>query len=190
VTAPEAKRPKTKSRTSRLLRALLFPGGVLVLYLVLFAAAPAQAARALRAGVQVLKQVALPLGIAFTVMFLLNFLVKPAHIVGLLGAGAGVKGLLLSTLAGIASMGPIYAWYPLLKDLRMKGASDFHLANFLSNRAVKPFLLLVMVFYFGWTFTVTLNVLIVAGALLTGVIVSAVCARPAKEEAREPATRR
>jgi len=69
-------------------------------------------------------------------------------------------------------MGPVYAWYPLLKGLRKRGISDFHLANFLSNRAIKPFLFPVMVFYFGWTFTLILNILLLMDSLLTAKIVS------------------
>ena len=34
--------------------------------------------------------------------------------------GTTIKGKLLSALAGIISAGPIYAWYPMLKDLREK----------------------------------------------------------------------
>jgi uncharacterized membrane protein YraQ (UPF0718 family) len=160
------------SSGSRLLRIICFPAGVLVAYAVLLVAAPDRAAGALRASGRILLRVAFPLSLAFAVMFLLNFFIKPAHVSRLLGRGAGAKGLILSTIAGIVSMGPIYAWYPLLRDLREKGASKFHLANFLSNRAVKPFLLPVMVFYFGWGFVLVLNVLIIVGAWLTALAVA------------------
>ena len=46
--------------------------------------------------------------------------------------------------AGIISTGPIYAWYPLLKDFKEKRAGGSVIA-ILYNRAVKPFLLLVMI---------------------------------------------
>jgi hypothetical protein len=49
-------------------------------------------------------------------------------------------------------MGPIYAWYPLLKELREKGAANSLIAIFLGNRAVKPFLLPIMISYFGWVY--------------------------------------
>jgi len=49
----------------------------------------------------------------------------------------------------VISMGPIYAWYPLLKELRGKGATNSFIAVFLGNRAVKPFLLPIMISYFG-----------------------------------------
>jgi len=39
-----------------------------------------------------------------------------------------------------------------LKELRKKGAADSLIAVFLGNRAVKPFLLPIMISYFGWVY--------------------------------------
>jgi len=163
----------TKKRAGgRFFRTWGIPLCVIVVYTILIGAASDRAIIALRTSWHVLLQVILPLIIAFVMMFLLNLFLKPQHISRFLGKGAGIKGVILSTSAGILSMGTIYAWYPLLKTLQEKGASDFHLANFLSNRAIKPFLLPLMVFYFGWVFTVVLFVLSVFGGLLIACIVS------------------
>jgi uncharacterized membrane protein YraQ (UPF0718 family) len=169
----------------RLARAWAFLVLMIGLYGVLLAAVPNRALAALGASGRVLLQVALPLCVAFIVMFLLNLLVKPARVSRLAGRGAGIKGVLLSTAAGILSMGPTYAWYPLLGSLREKGASDFHLANFLSNRAVKPFLLPLMVFYFGWAFTLALTVLTILGALAVAAVVGLLAggSRPCRSDA-------
>jgi uncharacterized membrane protein YraQ (UPF0718 family) len=158
----------------RLARVWAFPALVAAVYGALAMTTPNRALAALAASGRVLLQLALPLCVAFVVMFLLDLLVKPVHISRLAGRGAGIRGVILSTAAGVLSMGPIYAWYPLLKGLREKGASDFHLANFLSNRAVKPFLLPLMVFYFGWVFTLALTVLTISGALLVAAVVGLV----------------
>jgi uncharacterized membrane protein YraQ (UPF0718 family) len=120
----------------------------------------------------ILLQIAVPLFIAFVIMVTLNSLSGNEKISLSIGRRQGIKGIAFSSLAGILSMGPVYAWYPLLKDLREKDFSDFHLANFLSNRAIKPFLFPVMVFYFGWIYTLILNMLILAGSLLSAKIVS------------------
>jgi len=149
----------------------LFLLAVGAVYGGLFLFAPQDALRAVNTSGNVLVRLILPLSGAFTALFLTNLFVKPAHITRLLGKGAGLGGILLSTLAGIFSMGPIYTWYPLLEELRRQGASDFHIANFLSNRAVKPYLLPLMVFYFGWAYSLVLNVLIVIGAICIGWIV-------------------
>lgn len=158
-------------------RLAIFPLAVVLLYVVLYLTATDRTVKALVASGQILIQVALPLGIAFVLMILLNLFVKPAHVSRFLGTGAGLKGVAISTLAGMISTGPIYAWYPLLKDLRERGASDFHIANFLGNRAVKPFLLPVMIFYFGLGYTIVLNVLLIVGAILSAGIVSLLIGR-------------
>jgi len=79
---------------------------------------------------------------------------------------------LLSSAAGIISMGPVYAWYPFLSSLKEKGASDFNLANFLSNRAVKPALIPLMIAYFGWRFSIVFAVFGVLSALAVAMSVS------------------
>ena len=78
----------------------------------------------------------------------------------------------MSAVAGIISTGPIYAWYPLLKDLREKGAGESSIAKFLYNRAVKPFLLPVMIGYFGWLYVVILTILTVLASVVVGFFVS------------------
>ena len=83
-----------------------------------------------------------------------------------------IPGIILSASAGIISTGPIYAWYPLLKDLREKGAGESSIAIFLYNRAVKPFLLPVMVGYFGWLYVVILTIIMVIASVIVGFSVS------------------
>ena len=153
-------------------RPWLFPLGVMVIYLALLWTVPDRAGVALQTCGQVIYQSALPLLLAFIFMFLLNLFVTPVHVAKFLGHGAGIKGILLSSAAGIISMGPIFAWYPLLTSLREKGASDFHLANFLSHRAVKPVLLPMMIVYFGWRFSLVFTAVSILGALLIAVVVS------------------
>jgi len=163
---------KMEGERKGLWRTLVFPLSVIVLYVVLFAMMPSRTISALQASGQILIQIALPLCVAFIIMFALNLFIKPANVSRFLGKGAGVKGVIISGLAGIIATGPIYAWYALLKELRDKGASEFHIANFLCNRAVKPFLLPVMIAYFGWAFTLVLNILLVVGAIVTALVVN------------------
>jgi len=105
-------------------------------------------------------------------MLLINLFLKPAAVAKFLGKGSGVKGIALSVAAGIISTGPIYAWYPLLKDLKDKGAGESSIAIFLYNRAVKPFLVPVMVTYFGWLYVVTLIILTILASVVVGFSVS------------------
>ncbi len=157
---------------SGFLRILWFPLLMAFVYVAAALTSPEQAMVALRASIRVFLQIIPALVVAFVVMTFLNLLVTPAHVKRFLGRGMEVKGVLLSAAAGILSMGSIYAWYPLLKDLREKGVSDFHLANFLGCRAVKIPLMPMMAAYFGWTFTLVLSILMVLGAMVTGLAVS------------------
>ena len=152
---------------------VLLPASVLVIYLVLFALAPQKAEIALRVSITVFVKIVVPLCLAFLLVFIMNLLLKPALIAKLLGAKSGIRGLLISAVSGIISVGPIYAWYPLLKELREQGASDALIAVFLNNRAVKPFLLPVMISYFGWVYVLLLTIFTILGSLACGYLVIA-----------------
>ena len=153
------------------IRPWIFPVCVVNIYLILFLITPGRTWAGLQTAGHVLIQAALPLLLAFGVMILLNLFISPAHVSTFLGSGAGARGVVFSAVAGIISMGPIFAWYPLLESLRKKGASDFHLANFLSHRAVKPVMLPMMILYFGWRFSLISTVFGVLSALVTAAAV-------------------
>jgi len=154
-------------------RMFLFPVVVLVIYGILFAVMPESAFTALKSSGSVFLKIVWPLVLVFVVMLALNLLVTPAQIVRFLGKGAGVKGIMLSVAAGIISAGPIYVWYPLLRELRGKGAGNTLIAVFLYNRSVKPFLLPVMIACFGWVYVVILTVLTVLASVGVGYSVGA-----------------
>ncbi len=164
--------PKTGPKGFKKALPWLLPSGVILLYLVLGFISPDRTMTALKASGNILKQTTLPLILALVMLFGLNLFATPAHVSRFLGRRAGVKGILLSSAAGIISMGPIYAWFPLLKSLREKGASDFHLANFLGSRAVKPVLVPLMVAYFGWRFSLVFILVNWLGALMVAAAVA------------------
>jgi uncharacterized membrane protein YraQ (UPF0718 family) len=141
---------------------------VLALYAMLYGIAPDKALMALRVSASISLTLCMPLALVFVVMFVLNLLVRPVQIAGLFGRSAGMKGIILSIGAGIISMGPIFAWYLLMKKLREEGAGEGPIAVFLYNRAVKPFLLPVMITYFGWAYVVILTTLTILGSIALG----------------------
>jgi len=157
---------------ARMIRLVAFPSAVVFIYGLLWLFSPTHGLEALKASYHVCRQIAPALFIALAAMAALNTFVRPAHVKRLLGGTKKTRGVILSTAAGVLSMGPIYAWYPLLKELEAKGASDFHIANFLCCRAVKPALLPFVVAYFGWLFTIVLTVFMVASSLLTASVVN------------------
>jgi len=154
------------------LKKLIFPGCVLMIYGIVFVISPAGAAIAVRSSTAILLNLMVPLSLVFTLMVFMNLFLKPTHIVRFLGQGSSSRGIILSAAAGIISMGPIYAWYPLLKELRKKGAANSLIAVFLGNRAVKPFLLPVMISYFGWMYVALLTLFTVSSSLAAGYLVN------------------
>lgn len=153
------------------MRIWIFPVCIVLIYAAAFPTAPDKVTASLRASLHIAGQVALPLAIAFVIILALNLLISPAMIPRFLGKKAGFKGIFLSSGAGILSMGPIYAWYPFVKTLHEKGVSNFHTANFLSNRSIKPAMLPVMIAYFGWRFTLVFSIIGLFSAWLTALAV-------------------
>jgi len=68
---------------------------------------------------------------------IMNYLVNPKTVSRYVGEGSGIKGWFLAIFTGILSHGPIYGWYPLLRDLRNEGMKSGLIAVFLYNRAIK-----------------------------------------------------
>jgi uncharacterized membrane protein YraQ (UPF0718 family) len=155
-------------------RRLGFPLAVLGFYLLLSLLTPEKTLLALKNSRDIFIQILLPLGLVFLLMTGLNLFLRPSRVTNYLGRGTIIKQTLLAVISGIISTGPIYAWYPMLKELREKGVRPSLLAVFLVNRAVKPLLLPVMVSFFGWVYVVSLTVLIISGSLGVGLIIGSV----------------
>ena len=161
--------PVPQSRGGNLLkRTGIFPICVLALYGALYFIAPETTLFALKASAKVALSLGIPLAFVLVVLFLVNVFVRPPQVAGLLGKRAGVKAMMLPLVAGIVSAGPIFAWYPLLKKLKEEGASEGPIAVFLYNRAVKPFLLPVMISYYGWPYVLVLTLLMILGSIVLG----------------------
>jgi len=149
-------------------RIFVFPASVLLIYGILLVMMPDKALLAIRSSGKLFLIILMPLSLVFILLVILNLFLKPAHITQFLGKGTGIKGIILSSTAGIISMGPIYAWYPMLKMLREKGVDNSLIAVFLGNRAVKPFLLPIMISYFGWSYVLILVVFTILGSIGVG----------------------
>ena len=160
--------PQKRNGARPVIRMLIFPASVLVLYGILFAVMPDKTLSAVKSSGNVLFSIIGVLALVFIAMVVFNLFVKPGQVAKFLGAGSGAKGMTLSAAAGIISMGPIYAWYPLLKELKQKGAGNAPIAVFLYNRAIKLPLLPIMIAYFGWVYVVILSALTVLGSIATG----------------------
>lgn len=112
--------------------------------------------------------------LVFFFLFLTNLFFTPKRVIKYLGKGSGIKGWLLMIIGGILSTGAIYMWYPLLSDLKEKGMKNSLVAVFLYNRAVKIPLLPMMIYYFGWGFTIILTVYMIMFSVVSGFVVGEV----------------
>jgi len=121
--------------------------------------------------VSILKKIVPILILVFALMVLVNWLISPQKLVKYLGEGAGVKGWLIAVAGGILSTGPIYVWYPLLNDMQKHGVKNSFIAAFLYNRAIKIPLLPLLIFYFGWIYTIILSVVMIIVSIFQGIIV-------------------
>lgn len=141
---------------------------VLILYGALFLVSSQSALLAMQKSVGIMVKI-LPI---FVVIILftavLNYFLQPGQIAGHLGRESGYKGWLWALAAGVISHGPMYAWYPLIEDLRKNGMRDELIVVFFASRTIKIPLLPMMINYFGWIFTVVLSFYILLGALIQG----------------------
>jgi len=109
--------------------------------------------------------------LVFLLVFLSNFFINSSKIKKHFGEEAGVKGWLLSILGGVISSGPVYMWYPLLADLKEKGMKSSFIVAFIYARAIKIQILPLMLFYFGFKFTIAFNILILIFSPINGFVV-------------------
>jgi uncharacterized membrane protein YraQ (UPF0718 family) len=107
----------------------------------------------------------------FVLMIIFNRFVSTKRLMKYFGKKSGAKGWVAAIITGIISAGPIYMWYPLLKDMQKKGARNGLVAAFLYNRAVKIPLLPLMIFYFGLVYTIILTLIMIAGSVFQGLVV-------------------
>ncbi len=147
---------------------------ITTLYGVLYYLYPDKVFHALEASLDVLKMVAPLLLIVFFLMALLNSFVDEKSIAKHLGEESGIKGWSIALIGGILSHGPGYIWYPMLQDLRLKGAVDGLIFAFIYARSIKLPWLPLMLSYFGITFTLVLSVYVILAAIVQGLIIKGI----------------
>jgi len=114
------------------------------------------------------------LGIVFTLMVLINLFLKTSVLVKYMGKDSGLKGWVIAVVSGILSVGAIYMWFPVLKELIDKGVKRGLIAVFLYNRGIKLQWMPVLALYFSMKFIVVLTLVMLLASLLQGVIIEKV----------------
>jgi uncharacterized membrane protein YraQ (UPF0718 family) len=157
-------KPQTRYR-------VYFLAAVILLYLVLFPFAPEGVQKSLWASGSLLIKIIPVFLLVILAMAVIQYFLTPKTVSKYVGQGSGIKGWLLAICTGILSHGPIYAWYPVLKELRQHGMRSGLAAAFLYNRAIKIPLLPLMVYYFGIQFVVILLVWMILASVVEGKII-------------------
>lgn len=130
-------------------KGILFLVAVIILYGIVFFISPSLFSSSLEFFKNIFKQIYWVFILVFFLMAFFNYFFNRDRVIKYLGKGSGIKAWFFSVVFGIVSMGPIYAWYPLLNDLKEKGMRPGLIACFLYNRGIKLPLLPLMVVYFG-----------------------------------------
>jgi uncharacterized membrane protein YraQ (UPF0718 family) len=144
---------------------------VILLYFVLFLFTPEGVQRSLWASGSLLIKIIPVFLLVILFMAVIHYFFTPKTISKYVGKESGIRGWILAIGTGILSHGPIYAWYPALKELRQHGMRSSLIAAFLYNRAIKIPLLPVMVYYFGIQFVGILLVWMIVASVVEGKII-------------------
>lgn len=121
----------------------------------------------------ILKTMLPALVLVFFFMFILNLFIKKDFFKKNF-KNKGLKGWFFSIIGGVLSIGPIYAWYPLLKDAKEDGLNYGFIACFLYAKAIKIPFLPVMIFYFGLKYVLIFVLLILIFSFIQGKIIDQV----------------
>lgn len=143
---------------------------VLILYIVFAFIDKASAIKSIMFALNIFLKLIPVLFVIFLLLALINFFITKQIVIRWIEGKKGVRKWLIALLAGIISSGPIYMWYPLLKDLSGKGISGGFIAAFIYSRAIKPALIPLMIVYFGIAFTIWFNALIAVIAIAQGLV--------------------
>ena len=142
----------------------------IILYLLLLPFFQEKMKLVLKEFIKLVIQIAPIFLFVYVIMLLVYYFVNKEVLRRYLGEEAGVKGWLIAIIAGIISTGPMYVWYPLMKEMRKEGVKDRFLATFLYNRGIKPAWLPLLIFYFGWFYSLTLLTVMAVLSILQGII--------------------
>lgn len=144
--------------------------GVAALYVWAAVVSPDKAVAALRFSVETMASVALIIGSVFSALGLFGVLVDKQAVGRRLGSGSGIRPLLVAAGFGTVLVGPVYAVFPLLRAFRDHGARWGVIVAVMTAWAVKIPMIPLEMRFLGWEFSLVRSLLIVAVAILMGVV--------------------
>ena len=152
----------------------------IALYLWGFSVTPERTARALEHAALLFLSVIMLILAVFCLVGLLQVWISRDQIVRLLGRDSGIKGLLIAALCGTLLIGPAYIIFPLLMELRQRGARWAVVAIVLTSYAVKLQMIPIEVEFLGWPFAFGRLLIIVAMAVPIGLLLEALMEKTAR----------
>jgi len=168
LTPPLSK--STPPKRSSIAGSYIFLLLVVVVFVVSFVFEPERTSDALSFSSEMAKKILPIMGVVIGLLFLNTLLVKPKWVRKHVGHGSGWKGWLVAVGGGIMSMGPIYVWYEVLHELQQKGMRTSLIAAFLYARSVKPQMLPLLIYYFGWLYALVLITYLIIFSVFNGML--------------------
>ncbi len=143
---------------------------MVLLYAVLFFAWPQIFWHSFNFFIKILVKILPIFALVFVLMVIVNRYISNDFIIKHI-RGNKIKSWLYIIIGGILSTGPMYMWYPLLKNLRDKGINNGEIACFLYNRSIKPAYLPLIILYFGLKYAAILTLLMILMSLVQAFVV-------------------
>ena len=143
---------------------------VLALYFILFFVDKTKTINAFKYSFNLFISILPILLIVLIIMFLFN-LISDEKFKKMVENSPKHAQYIVMTILGTLSHGPIYAWYPLMKDLRNKGITNGSISSFLYSRGIKLTFLPALVVYFGLKYTIVLTIYMFVFSYLLGLLI-------------------
>ena len=145
---------------------------MVVSYVVLYLTSPAKTDSAIQYVLSIFKELIPILVLVYVFMFLFSLINEKKMRKYIENAPMALKYVLMSIL-GTLSHGPIYAWYPLLKDFNEKGLSLGPISTFLYSRGIKLTLIPMLISFFDLKYAIILTVTTLVFSIVEGIIIEA-----------------
>ena len=121
--------------------------------------------------INMIKKVLPVLVIVIAIMALVDMFFGKEKIEKYFGDTSGVKGWFAVILAAFLNPTPPYLLFPLLKDMKKKGMRNRFLAALLFNRSAQASYIPIMIYFFGWIYTLVLTFYMVVFSVVNGIVV-------------------
>jgi len=164
---------KSKTQKKKTGNIWIFPSLVIAIYIALFFVDSDKTLHALNYAANLFADIVPILFAVLFFMFLFN-LVDDKKLKKLIDGSPKAVQYIAMMLLGTFSHGPVYAWYPLMREFREKGIGYGSIAIFLYARGIKLSLLPMLAIYFGFKYTLVLTIVMAVFSYIQGLMVDAV----------------